>query len=512
MELRGYQREAVMAMLNAKGNSIAVLPTGSGKTIVIAEYINQHGGHVLVLSHVKEILGQNYQALARYLDEPIHMYSAGWDMRSVGRITVAGIQSVYKRADLFQDIDVVLIDECHLVNVRNTGMYRSFINQLGVPVIGLTATPFRLGQGYLHMGEASVFDNICYDLSDHIPILQAQGYLSKLKSKCPDTKMDVEGVRTVQGDYSPVDLAEKFADYESMHDIVNELRHYTLYKKWLVFCINIKHADIVAEMLEAVGISARAVHSAMHPDLREDTINAFKRGEVRALVNVNVLTTGFDAPDIDMIVMLRPTKSASLYSQIIGRGLRVATNKTHCLVLDYAGNIARLGPINDLKIDKEGKYDPNGLPPEKVCPECNMYISLAARVCPECGADLRSGFTTNLETESSELELVQESPNPKIKWWKVTKALFSGHNKVGSPTSVKISYYCGSRVFREWLCIEHKSRAGQMAERRLHARWDGPNPTTCGEFLENSDKFQIPKQIMVDERGSYPQIIDKKYG
>lgn len=510
MELRWYQAAAVKAMNEAEGNSIAVLPTGSGKTVVISEFVKQFEGNILILSHVREILAQNYATLVRYLDDDnVSMFSAGWNMRNVSHITVAGIQSVYNKPELFKSVRLVLVDECHLINSRNTGMYRRFLNSLGVQVIGLTATPFRLGQGYLHATPDSLFTNICYDLSEKIPRLQKEGYLSYLKSKAPLEQLDTTGLRTVGGDFSQADMDERYVDSEKTWEIVQTFTQYS-FKKWLVFCINIKHAEGVAEMMSNIGISAMPVHSKMSSDERDFALHQFQAGEVKALVNVNVLTTGFDAPDVDAIVMLRPTKSASLYSQMVGRGLRVAPDKECCYVLDYAGNIARLGPINQLMIDSKGKLDPNGIPPERVCPNCQMYISLAARICPECGEDLSPIPKSNLEAKASSLALVAD--DQPIRWWNVVNITYTVHKKKGSPDSVKISYLCGARVFREWLCIEHGGKAGYMATYRLTNRWQGETkPTTVAEFMKDQHLFQKPSQISVDTATKYPQILDKKY-
>ena len=509
MELRWYQEKAVAEMMKAQGNSIAVLPTGSGKTVVIAEFIKQYKAPILILSHVREILGQNYATLTRYLDGDVHMFSAGWNMRSVGHVTVAGIQSVYRKPDLFSGVGLVLIDECHLVNSRNTGMYRQFLNQLSVPVIGLTATPFRLGQGYLHLGEQSLFDNICYDLSDKIPRLQKEGYLSYLKTKAPVEQLDTNGLHTVGGDFSQSEMDERYVDAEATWEVVQTFKQYS-FKKWLVFCVNIKHAEMVAEMLGNIGMSAMPVHSKLSTEDRDFALDQFAKGEVKALVNVNVLTTGFDAPDVDCIVMLRPTKSASLYSQIIGRGLRTAEGKEACWVLDFAGNIERLGPINNLRIDKEGKLDQNGPAPEKVCPECRVHIPLSARICPECGADVAPPPTARLTSTASQAALVADAE--PVRWWAVQKVMYSVHKKTNAPDSIKISYFCGARVFREWLCIEHRGRAAALAAYRIQNRWSGnPKPTTVKEFMKDHGRFQQPDQISVDTSGKYPQILDKKY-
>lgn len=509
MELRWYQKEAVEAMTKATGNAVAVLPTGAGKTVVIAEFVAQAPGKVLIISHVKEILGQNFSTLVRYLDDPVHMYSAGWGMRDVGHVTVAGIQSIYKIPELFADTSVVLIDECHLVNKRNTGMYRQFLNQLDCPVIGLTATPFRLGQGFIHTGEHALFDHLCYDLSHKIPQLQDEGYLSELKSKAPSNQMDTNGLRTIGGDFSNSDMDEKYVDNETTLDIVKSFQSYQ-FNKWLVFCINIRHCEMVADMMTEVGIPAIAVHSKMEADQRDAAIEAFNQGKVKALVNVNILTTGFDAPDIDCIALLRPTKSASLYSQMVGRGLRVAPNKEFCTILDYAGNIGRLGPINKLNIDKEGKHNPTGKIPLKVCDNCQMYVPLSARLCPECGHDITPMPEDTLELTASELALVDRSK--PVRWWPVADVVYSRHTKVGKPDSVKISFMCGTRVFREYLCIEHGHRAGYQARYKLNRHWTGPEiPATVDDFLREPYYYRKPSEIQVDTSGKYPQILDKNY-
>jgi len=289
MKPRWYQEEAVTAALaylgKGKGNTIVVSPTGSGKSLMLSMLVKQLKGEVLILSHVQEILEQNFNTLRDIPD--LGLYSSGLGVKLIKRVTIAGIQSVWRNPKLFKNVSIVLIDECHMIN--NEGMYKTFLDALDVPYIGLTATPYRLKSGLLY-GKGKIFDSVCYEAP--MDKLTEQGYLSPIVTYGSKDELDLTGIKTQGGDFKLSDMSDKYDRDGVTNKIVRELTQYkTTYKHWLAFCIDIKHAEHVAEALNNIGITSEAVHS---DSPRDQAILDFKAGKIQCLTNVNILTVGFD--------------------------------------------------------------------------------------------------------------------------------------------------------------------------------------------------------------------------
>ena len=271
MPLRYYQEEAVQAMFAAKDNGVIVLPTASGKSHVIRGFAQRYPGKLLVVSHVKEILEQNFNKLTGVPD--IGLFSAGLGVKHKDRITVAGIQSIYKNP---WPVDKVLIDECHLVS--DAGMYKQLLGSLGVPFIGLTATPHRLKDG--HICEAGgMFDSITYEAP--VKRLTEEGYLCPLVYYSDKESFDVEGLRVTGGDYNIKDMSLRYNREEVTRKVVQRV-NFNKFNKVLVFCIDIKHAEQVAKELNLFGVSAEAVHSESP---RDQAILDFKAGKIKVRNN-----------------------------------------------------------------------------------------------------------------------------------------------------------------------------------------------------------------------------------
>jgi DNA repair protein RadD len=333
-----YQKEAVNAMLECKDNGVVVLPTGSGKSHVLKDYSAATDENILVLSHVKEILVQNFQRLAPLGD--VGLISSGLGLNTRGRVTVAGIQSVWRYPETFRDIDRILIDEAHLV--RDEGMYNSFLSDLGKPFMGLTATDFRLKGGYIH-GPDGMFDSICYQAP--VDRLTREGYLCPLVYQSSKEPLDTTGIRLSGGDFNLKDMSLAFNRDAVTDGIVEQVAPYgENFKHILIFCIDIEHAEVMAAKLTAAGVPTEAVHSKSP---RDATLERFKAGKVQAITNVNVLTTGFDFPAIDLLVLVRPTKSMGLHQQMLGRGMRTHPSKAETLVKDFTRNTLNLGSVEN---------------------------------------------------------------------------------------------------------------------------------------------------------------------
>ncbi|MBC7772935.1 MAG: DEAD/DEAH box helicase, partial [Pyrinomonadaceae bacterium] len=386
---RWYQIGAVAAVYQhlreRDGNPCVVIPTGAGKTIVIAQIcrdvVQQSSRRVIVLAHVKELLEQSYKKIIE-CDPSLNVgvYSAGLGRRELHQpVTVAGIQSVYRRACELGPVDLVIVDEAHTIPADSDGMYRTFLADAMVVnpklrVVGLTATPFRFSSGRI-CGPGLMFSDICFEVG--VRQLIDEGYLTRLRSKaghvCPDTRK----LHTRGGEF----IAQEAADLMDVAKLVEmacaEIARLTTDRKGtLVFATSIAHGQhVVDQFSRAHGITCGFVTGDTPGRERDDLIGRFKNGSLRYLVNVNVLTTGFDAPHTDCIVLLRPTASGPLYYQMVGRGFRPSPGKTDCLILDYGGNILRHGPVDSINFSQAEFEMGEGEAPAKQCPECDALIA-----------------------------------------------------------------------------------------------------------------------------------------
>ena len=227
---------------------------------------------IVVLSHVKEILQQDHSALTKYLHMPIGLWSSGLNSNSLEDVTVAGIQTVYDKAEFFDKFELVIIDEAHLIPPSGEGMYQTFLKNIGPHVrVGLTATPYRLGSGYIFGNDdTTMFDDIVVDYTymDKFNELIDQGYLCNLRTFATKTELDTNGIRTTGGDFNDKDMSDKFDRDEITREICKEImRVGEQFKKWLIFAIDIKHAEHITEILLQSGIKAYIVHSKMEEKL-----------------------------------------------------------------------------------------------------------------------------------------------------------------------------------------------------------------------------------------------------
>ena len=343
LTLRTYQSGAIQGIYNYfhadTGNPLVVIPTAGGKSLVMATFVEgvlkaYPDQRILIVTHVRELIEQNHAELMRLWPEaPAGIYSAGLKQRDIGaQILFAGIQSIHKRIYDVQQCDLVLIDEAHLIPRSSNTMYRRFLDGLKrinplLKVIGLTATPYRLDSGLLHEGDDSIFTDIAYEVS--VRELIDAGLPVTADFQAHGTQLDVTGVGTRGGEFIARDL-EAAIDKDSItQSAVEEIFAYGQGPPKLAGLLRRRRPR-----LSRAGCHPRPWRHAARPSSairpapqREAIITAFKRGEIRCLTNANVLTTGFNAPAVDLIAMLRPTKSAGLYVQIVGRGCRLAPGK-----------------------------------------------------------------------------------------------------------------------------------------------------------------------------------------
>lgn len=529
MQLRQYQRDAIDSLYTyfggpkGDGNPLVVMPTGTGKSVVIAAFLREaiegwHDTRVLVLTHVKELIQQNFAALLRmWPTAPAGIYSAGLNKRDIhAQILFGGIQSIYKRAYAIQRCDLVLIDEAHLLSESDSGMYRTFLRSLReinpmVKVIGFTATPYRMKTGLLHEGDTRIFTDICYD----IPILDMiqQGYLSPVVPKRTKMQLDVSSVGTRGGEFiagqleAAVDLAD--VNRAAVDEIVTlgEDRG-----SWLIFCSGVQHAEHIRDEIRFRGISCEAVLGETTSTARDRILTDFKAGRLRALTNANVLTTGFDAPGVDLIGLLRPTKSVGLYVQMLGRGTRLAEGKENCLILDFAGNTARHGPLD--MVDGRTRKEPGeGDAPTKDCPECETICHASVRECPTCGFQFPPP-QIKIDARASSNAILSTQIVPE--WVEVSSVSYHRHEKRDGVPTMRVDYWCGLVKHSEWVCFEHsptsypRQKACAWWNKRAAGR---PVPITVADAIREAQAVAIsPIAIQVKPVGKYTEILAVRFG
>ena len=517
LTLRPYQQAAIASIYDYfqthKGNPLVILPTAAGKSLVAAAFIEGvlkawPDQRILIVTHVRELIAQNYaEMIGLWPEAPAGIYSAGLGKREAqARILFAGIQSIHRRAQEVGHTDLVLIDEAHLIPGNSSTMYRRFLDGLmrinpALKVIGLTATPFRLDSGMLHEGKNALFTDIAYEAP--VRDLIDGGYLSPLVSKQPTTRLDVSKVGTRAGDFIQRDLAAAVDQEAITRAAVTEIiEHGRDRKSWLAFCSGVEHARHVAEEFARQGITCRTIFGDTPKDERDAIIVAFKRGEIRALASMGVLTTGFNAPAVDLIALLRPTKSAGLYVQMVGRGTRLAPGKENCLVLDFAGNVRRHGPIDLVRPKRPGDAAA-GKAPTKVCPECESIIALSATECPDCGYEFPAREVKIAPTAAALPILSPKTPQ----WLPVHGISYSRHDKLGGRPSLKVTYSCGLTSYSEWVCIEHQGYARQKATDWWRKRAPGlPVPLSVNEAIAQAGRLARPSAISVRPSGRYLEV------
>ena len=476
--LREYQQRTIdqlYAWFEAgnKGNPCLVLPTGSGKSHIIAALCKDAlqswpETRILMLTHVKELIAQNAEKMRQHWpNAPMGIYSAGLRQKELGEpITFAGIQSVRTKASQIGHVDLVIIDEAHLVSHKDEGGYRTLLADLtainpNLRIVGLTASPYRLGHGYI-TDKPAIFDALIEPVS--IEELIYKGYLSTLRSKLTTTKLEVDGVHKRGGEYIEAELQAAVDTTDKNARVVQEIiKLGTERKSWLVFCAGVNHAQHIRDTLTMQNITAECVTGETPSHERDRILSDFKAGRIRALTSVGVLTTGFDAPGIDLVAMLRPTMSPGLYVQMAGRGLRIAPGKTDCLVLDFAGVVEQHGPITAVRPPPK-KGDKQGEAPVKVCDHCQEICALSVRVCPACGEAFPEPVKPPLRLHNLDI-MGLEGVDMDVSAWTWRKHI----SRASGREMLAVSYYGGlsDPPVTEYVCAMHEGYAGEKARRLL---------------------------------------------
>lgn len=474
LELRHYQRAAIDAAYNAfragMQRPLLVLPTGAGKSVVLAEIIREAittwpDTRILVLVHVRELVDQNHRTLLRmWPDAPATIYSAGLKSKDMsGQAVFASIQSIYRKGFDLQKVDLCIIDECHMIPPYGDGMYNRLLSDLAiinggpVPLLGLTATPFRLTSGSLVKGKGRVFDSICHEVS--IPELIDLGNLVPPITRATTTVLDTSGVKTQGGEFVASQLQDAVDRAEltkaACVEIVAAGRDR---RSWLAFSTGVKHAFHIRDELRSHGVSCETVTGETPLGERDRIIMAFKSGEIRCLTNDSCLTTGFDHPPTDLIAVLRPTQSKGLWVQMCGRGLRPAPGKENCVILDFGRNTLRHGPLDMIKGEAKG----DGEAPVKECPSCHAMIFAGFAECPHCGHEFE--IERERAKHDAKAMIAPLLASTASEWLPVTRVEYRRHTKPGKPDSLRVDYWCGMVRYSEWVFLEHDGPARLKAE------------------------------------------------
>jgi len=505
------------------GNPIVEAAVGAGKSLMIALLAQRAdaeypGTRILVLVHQKELLEQNVEKIeAVWPGADIGIYSASAGRKDLGcQITYATIGSIWKDAHLLGRIDIVLADECHLINPKDAGMWRSFLGDLArycpnTRCIGWTGTPFRGNGVWLTAGDEPLFTNIATSVS--MRELLELGFLAPLVPAATVTRIDAHDVRTSGDDYVVSELAkvtDTEALVESTCDEIVELAKDR--QRWLVFAVTIDHAMHVRDALRARGVVAEMISAKTPKAERAQLIADYRAGRLRCLVNVAVLTTGFDVPAVDFIALLRATKSPVLYVQIAGRGMRISPGKDNCLWADFTDTTLLMGPVDAVKgrMPIGGR---KGEAPHKLCPNCGSQNAAAAPECLDCGFLFPEPERIKHTSHSSSAAVLSSQQESLFETTVVTDVRYRLHEKEQGPPSLRVEYYDGMlRKASEWVCLSHEGYARRKAESwwRTRSTIDAipSNAREAVEWLDySSDVLSTPIALLVTKNEKYPKIV-----
>jgi DNA repair protein RadD len=531
MQLREYQTRALDMLYawfekNATGHPVLNMPGGSGKSVVIASLAkdalqNWPDTRILMLVHSKELILQNADKLRKlWPGAPLGIYSASVGKRQLEEpITYAGIGSVAKRAKEIGHIDLCIIDEVHAVSTAESGIYRKLIADLleinpAMRIVGLSASPYRLGQGLITEGPTAIFSEILEPVS--IEELVFKTHLVPLRSKITKHKLDTDGLHKRQGEYIASEMEAKFNTDDHNQAVVQEIIEKAISRKhWLIFCSGVAHSEAVAECLRAAGIAAEALDATHSKAERERKLTDFESGKLRALCNVGILTTGYDFPALDCIAFLRSTMSPGLYLQMAVRGMRPHAGKADCLVLDFAGVVETHGPITNVQPPKKSSSDGEGEAPVKVCDHCGELVHISVMTCPSCGEQFPEPVKKAMVLRNDDI-MGLEGKELEVSSWGWRKHI----SKASGIEMLAVTYYGGlsDAPITEYLPIMHEGYAGQKAMGLLLSIANsasivpgGLRVQTMADMVQNMNNATPPKLIKYRKDGKFYRVMKRSW-
>jgi len=509
--LRPYQQDAIAAFFefvkNGGRSGVIAAPTGSGKSLIIADICRTlitswDTTRVVIATHKYELIRQNeaeFRALCP--DVSTGIYSAGFGRRDKGRrVIFAGIQSVSKKAFELGKIDLLIIDEAHLVNSTDGTQYKRFIMDLKmtnprVVILGLSATPYRLDNGLLYEGEDRLFESLIYDIG--LKRLIDEGYLCPVVSKGGVAKIDLKGVKKTAGEYNKKSL-ELAADKDDLiRRAVDEIVQYGADRRsWLVFAAGVSHGEHIRDEIRSRGISCELITGKTETGERAQILDDYKNQHIRCLVNVEILVAGFNAPCVDLIALMMATQSTSKYVQAVGRGTRTCDGKENCLLLDYGGNVERHGVLDAVEPSAGRQAGEEGIAPARECPECQTLCHAAVRTCPECGYEFPPPKPRHAGTSYGGAVLSDQEGAPL--WVNVLEVGYKRWGgKNGKPDTIRCDYYTDNRQlpYSMWIAPDHGGYAAQKAIQYIRAC--GGRAQTVYDALMEQYNWRDPVRIKV---------------
>jgi len=385
--LRPYQTkiiEQTRALLREVNSVLIQAPTGAGKTALTASMLGtaaQRGHRSFFTVHRAELIDQSAAAF-ELAGIPYGVIAAGYRPNPLAPVQIASIDTLKHRLDRVTAPALIVADEAH--HMAAAGWARVKAAFPNARHVGLTATPWRLDG----TGLGAWYDRMVR--GPGVRWLIENAYLSPYRAFAP-SHPDLGNVHTRGGDYVQTELAEVMGAAAIVGDAVQHYRRHAAHKRAVAFCVNIKHSQMVAAQFRAAGFVAHHLDGNTARDERRAAIKAFREGHIQVLTNVDLFGEGFDLPAIEAAILLRPTKSLSLYLQQVGRSLRTFEGKTHALILDHANNIATHGLPDDDRDwtleDRDRRKKGAGDEPNfavRQCPKC-YATHRPAPVCPSCG-------------------------------------------------------------------------------------------------------------------------------
>jgi len=570
-KLRDYQQEAVSRTLHyfrkTRKPAVIVLPTGAGKSLVIAELARLARGRVLVLAHVKELVEQNYEKYVSY-GLQAGIFSASLKKKENSPKTIFGnIQSVARaKDDFFDNFSLVIIDECHRVAEEGNTQYQNVLKKIykknpNLCVLGLTATPYRLGLGwiyeYSYSGEIKseqprFFKNCIFELP--LAHMIKNKYLATpIKVDIPVTCYDFSALTDLNRPFTHAEIDEILQSQKNLtpliiQNIIDITERFSR-KGVMIFSGSVKHAEEVMSYLPKE--QARIVLGDTEIKERERIVTEFKEQKIKYLVNVSVLTTGFDAPHVDVIAILRPTESNSLYQQIIGRGLRLSPGKKDCIVLDYTGmghdiykpEISDNRPFKDTvlvtvtcpqcgfqnqfwgRTDSDGNvYEHYGRKCKAGTPDPNTHeivpcgYRFRSKLCHACGAE---NDITSQKCECCKAQLI--SAAAKLKQARLSKSAYImqadhvEYNERSDKTGnlyLEIRYYdLDSQYLSEAYFFNNPTaiKKFQINFLRAHLRRPelAPEFNSPSQVIRHQALFRVPAFVIARKQDKYWKVTEK---
>ena len=417
MELRDYQKSTIDKLRQSLGagkkRPVVQAPTGAGKTVIAAAIVRmarERGKSVIFTVPAISLIDQTVERFAQNGILEVGVMQGAHELTDRDQpVQVCSVQTLARRT--IPDADLVIVDECHVM----FKLYDDWMRNpawTAVPFIGLTATPWAKG-----MGAPGRWDDLI--ISTTTSELISSGALSDFKAFAP-AHPDLSGVKTVAGDYDIKGLGNAMDKSVLVADIIETWLRKGENRPTICFAVNRSHAKHLETMFHQFGVSAEYMDAYTPMDERRGIIERFRTGDTKIICNVGVLTTGFDA-DVRCIILARPTKSEILYTQMIGRGLRPADGKDHCLILDHSDTTLRLGFVTEIHHGELDDGKSRAAPKEKKerlpkeCSACSFLKPPKMRECPACGfvPEVRQ----DVINEDGDLYEITKGKKQKVRDW-----------------------------------------------------------------------------------------------